>query len=166
MLVCLPCAANGLPELPDLPPPGSTLQSLDRSGYRCGESNHGFQCRRAGQLNDRVAGEPVLEIVLVYRQGRLARPVMTIDEQHFRALAKRLSVSLGTASEGDEALNAGMGGTFKNAYFVWKQNGHTWLLEQFFERVIHSGLWILADEEFDLLMSERERSSVRGVRNL
>jgi len=166
LFMCSMAAADGLPDLPQLPQVGSTLETLDRNRYICGEARFGYQCRRAGETHDRVEGESATEIVLVYRKGILVRSVISIDEQHFRSLADRISVTLGTALKGEEALNAGMGGTFNNGYFLWRRDGRSWLLEQFFERVISSGLWIMSDDEFDMMMSERERRRVRGVRNL
>jgi hypothetical protein len=155
-----------LPELPDLPAAGSTLDALDRNNYRCEQRDGGLKCQRPGKAQDRVAGEQVAEIVLVYRRGTLARTVITFDEQHFHALAQQLSLSLGPAVQGEEALNAGMGGAFKNHYYTWRHDGRAWLLEQFFERIIRSGLWMMSDDEFDALMTERERRRVRGVRDL
>jgi len=155
-----------LPALPDLPPLGSTLDALDTNAYRCEERDSSLRCRRAGRAEDRVEGEPAVEIVLIYRQRVLVRSVIALDEQQFHTLAERLSASLGPATIGDEALNAGMGGAFENHYYSWRQDGRAWLLEQFFERIIHSGLWIMNVEEVDALWAERERASVRGVRNL
>ena len=169
LFVCSPTGATDTPkslELPDLPAAGSMLGALDRNDYHCEERDGGLQCRRPGNAEDRVAGEQAAEIVLFYRRGRLVRTVVTLDEQHFRALAEQLSLSLGPAAQGDEALNAGMGGAFKNHYFMWRRDGRAWLLEQFFERIIHSGLWMMNDDEFDALMIERERRRVRGVRDL
>ena len=166
LCVSCPAGATNLPELPDLPPAGSMLNLLDRNNYRCEQRVSGLQCRRPGKAKDRVGGEAALEIVLVYRNGSLVRSVVTLDERHFREVAERLSLALGPAIQGDEALNAGMGGAFKNHYFMWRRDGRAWLLEQFFERIIRSGLWIMADDEADALLTERERRRVRGVRDL
>jgi hypothetical protein len=166
LLVCSTAGATELPALPELPPAGSSLDTLDRNVFRCEKRDSGNECRRAGETRDRVEGEPVVEIVLVYRQGLLVRSVIALDEQRFRALAERLTGSLGPADQGGEDLNAGMGGTFKNHFYLWRQGGRAWLLEQFFERIIRSGLWIMNRDEVDVLMTERERSRVRGVRNL
>jgi len=155
-----------LPELPDLPPAGSSLDALDRNNYHCVQHDGGLQCRRPGKAQDRVAGEQAAEIVLVYRRGLLARTVVTLDEGHFQAIAEQLFFSLGPAAQGDEALNAGMGGAFKNHYYIWRHDGRAWLLEQFFERIIRSGLWLMNDDEFEALMTEREQRRVRGVRDL
>ncbi len=169
LFVCFTAAATNLPDLPqfpDLPPMGSKLDVLDRNNYRCEQREDGLQCRRPGKAMDRVEGEPAKEIVLVYRRGILVRAAVALDEQQFRVLADRLSLSLGLATRGNESLNAGMGGVFKNHFYIWRHDGRSWLLEQFFERIIYSGLWIMNDEEIDVLMTEREQRRVRGVRNL
>ena len=73
---------------------------------------------------------------------------------------------LGRAAREREALNAGMGGTFENQYYIWRRDGRVWLLAQFYQRSTDSGLWMMNEAQFDALMSERERRKVRGVRNL
>lgn len=152
--------------LPHMPSAGSMLDALDRTIYRCEQRADSVECRRPGDAADYVEGEPAIEIVLVYRHGVLVRSVVTFDEQNFNAIAEKLSVTLGRAVRGGEALNAGMGGTFENQYYVWRRDRRTWLLEQFYQRIAHSGLWMMNGTEFDALMSERERGKVRGVRNL
>ena len=169
LCVCFSAGATNsadLPALPDVPPAGSMLDVIDRNIYRCEQRTSGVECHRPGDTPDLVEGEPAIAIVLVYRQGVLVRSVVTLDEQHFHAVAKKLSVTLGRATQGGEVLNAGMGGTFDNQYYVWRRDGCVWLLEQFHKRIIHSGLWTMNATEFDALMSERERRSVRGVRDL
>ena len=165
---CAAVATNSaeLPALPNLPPAGSMLNVLDRNIYRCDQLADNVECRRPGDMADHVEGEPAIEIVLVYRQGALIRSVVTFDEQRFNAVADKLSLTLGLAAGGGEALNAGMGGTFENQYYIWRRDGRTWLLEQFYQRIAHSGLWMMNATEFEVLMSERERRRVRGVRDL
>ena len=155
-----------LPALPDVPPAGRMLDVLDRNIYRCEQHADSVECRRPGDAADHVEGEPAIEIVLVYRQGILVRSVVTFDEQHFHAVAEKLSETLGRAALGGEALNAGMGGTFENQYYIWRRDERAWLLEQFHKRITHSGLWTMNATEFDSLMSEREQRTVRGVRDL
>jgi hypothetical protein len=155
-----------LPVLPDVPPAGSMLDGLDRTIYRCQQHADSVECRRPGGTADHVEGEPAIEIVLVYRQRVLVRSVVTFGEQHFNAIAGKLSVILGRAAREREALNAGMGGTFENQYYIWRRDGRVWLLEQFYQRITDSGLWMMNEAQFDALMSERERRKVRGVRNL
>lgn len=155
-----------LPALPNVPPAGSMLDALDRTIYRCEQHADSVECRRPGDAADHVEGEPAIEIVLVYRQGVVVRSVVTFDEQNFNAVAEKLSLTLGRATRGGEALNAGMGGTFENHYYIWRRDGRVWLLEQFYQRITHSGLWTMNGTEFDALMSGRERGKVRGVRNL
>jgi hypothetical protein len=159
-------SAAELLALPHMPSAGSMLDALDRTFYRCEQHASQVECRRRGDAADRVVGEPVIEIVLVYRQGVLVRSAITFNEQNFNAVADKLSLTLGSAAQGGEALNAGMGGSFENQYFIWQRAGRAWLLEQFYQRITHSGLWMMNETEFDALMSERERSKVRGVRNL
>jgi hypothetical protein len=149
-----------------MPPAGSMLDVIDRNIYQCEQRAGSAECRRPGDTFDHVEGEPAIEIVLVYRQGILVRSVVTLDEQNFHAVAEKLSVTLGRADRGGEALNAGMGGTFDNQYYIWRRDGRVWLLEQFYKRITDSGLWTLNVTEFDSLMSERERRRVRGVRDM
>jgi hypothetical protein len=154
------------PLLPDVPPAGSRLDVLDRSIYRCEQRDDSIHCRRPGGAADHVVGEPAIGVVLVYRQDVLVRAVATFDEQRFNAVADKLSRSLGRTARESEDLNAGMGGTFENNYYIWRDDGRVWMLEQFFERITHSGLWSMDSNEFDALMDERERRRVRGVRDL
>ena len=156
----------GLPALPHVPSAGSMLDGLDRTIYRCEQRVESVECRRIGETADHVEGEPAIEIVLVYRQGVMVRSTVTFDEQNFNAVAEKLSVTLGRAARGGEALNAGMGGSFENQYYIWRRDGRALLLEQFYQRIAHSGPWTMSGTEFDALMSERERRKVRGVRNL
>ena len=164
--ICIYSGTTNAAALPGLPPAGSKIDVLDRNIYSCEQHNGNLQCRRSGGAADYVDGETALEIVLIYRQGVLVRSVVTFEEQRFHAVADKLSETLGSAARGGEALNAGMGGTFENQYYVWRHDGRVWLLEQFFQRIMHCGLWIMSGAEFDNLMSERERLRVRGVRNL
>jgi len=169
LCACLPAwAANlaELPALPNVPPAGSTFDALDRTIYRCEQCVDSVECRRPGDTADFVEGEQAIEVVLVYRQGAMVRSVVTFDEQNFNAVADKLSLTLGRAVRGGEALNAGMGGSFENQYYIWRRDGRAWLLEQFYQRITHSGLWMMSGTELDGLMSERERRRVRGVRNL
>ena len=169
LCACFSAGATDLaesPALPNMPSAGSMLDGLDRTIYRCELCADKVECRRPGDTADHVDGEPAIEVVLVYRQGVLVRSVVTFDEQNFNAVAEKLSVTLGRAAQGGEALNAGMGGRFENQYYIWRRDGRAWLLEQFYQRITHSGLWMMNGSEFDVLMSERERRKVRGVRNL
>lgn len=161
------CSAAAAVDLPDMPVSGSRFADLDQSSYKCDPSNAGLlMCRRAGAVTDRIGGCPVREIVVFYRDGIQVRSVIKLDEENFSEFADTLLGVLGDAVEGIEFLNAGMGGAFENRYYLWKRDGHSWMLEQFFERIIHSGLWIVSDAEMETLMAERERTRVRGVRNL
>jgi len=169
LCACFSAGAANLAELPALsnvPPEGSMLDALDRAIYRCEQHSDSVECRRPGDIADQVGGEPAIEIVLVYRQRVLVRSVVTFNEQNFNAVADKLSLSMGRAVRGGEALNAGMGGSFENQYYIWRRDGRAWLLEQFYQRITHSGLWMMSGSEFDVLMSERERRRVRGVRDL
>lgn len=169
LCACFPVEATNLAEFPTLsnvPPAGSMLDVLDRSIYHCEQHADNFECRRPGDTADHVEGEPAIEIVLVYREDVLVRSVVTFNERNFNTVADKLSLTLGRAVRGAEALNAGMGGTFDNQYYIWRRDGHAWLLEQFYRRITHSGLWMMNGAEFVALMSERERRKVRGVRDL
>jgi len=169
LCACFSAGATDLAESPALPnmlSAGSMLDALERTIYRCERHADKVECRRPGDTADHVEGEPAIEIVLVYRQDVLVRSVVTFNEQNFNAVAEKLSVTLGRAIRGGEALNAGMGGSFENQYYIWRRDGRTWLLEQFYQRITHSGLWMMSGTELDGLMSERERRRVRGVRNL
>lgn len=162
--LCMPAVAL---DLPDLPNTGSQFAELDRSVYKCDARNEGLlMCRRAGEKTDRVAGNQVREIMVFYRGGLQVRSVVKVDEQRFSAIAEALTESLGNSEEDIELLNAGMGGAFENRYQIWRHDGRIWMLEQFFERIVYSGLWIMEDAELDTMLAERERRRVRGVRNL
>jgi hypothetical protein len=158
--------AAELSGLPDMPRAGSNVGELDRNIYYCEQHDTSLQCQRSGGAADHVGGEQAIEIVLFYRQGELVRSVVTFDEQRFLPVVAKLARAFGCSEHGSEKLNAGMGGTFENAYYVWREDRRVWLVEQFFQRISRSGLWIMNAAEFDTLMAERERLRVRGVRNL
>ena len=153
-------AAAQLPEL------GSEFDRLDRASYRCSLWEQGERCARPGTAADTLAGESVIEVVLFYRDGVLVRTVRVFDERRYDALVPALSARFGVPIAGTEKLKAGMGGVFDNRQHIWGQGGQVWMFEQFFARIIHSGLWQLSQDEFEMLMTERERLRVRGARDL
>jgi hypothetical protein len=162
----LACSAAGAVTLPEVPATGSRLEDLDRSRFQCRAGDRLTECRRPGKPADRIDDEPVIEIVLFYRDRTLVRTAFVFDERHFDALARKLSGPLGTPRQGSEGLKAGMGGVFQNRYYIWKRDGRAWFAEQFFERIISSGLWILDETELAVLFAEREQMRVRGARDL
>ena len=160
------CSAAAAVTLPEVPVTGSRLDRLDQNLFQCRATQNEAVCRRPGKPTERIGDEPVIEIVLFYRDGVLVRSVFAFDEGRSDALAQQLSGQLGTAIEGSELLKAGMGGVFENRYYVFKRDGRVWFFEQFFERIMNSGLWVMDDAEFAALLAERERVRVRGARDL
>lgn len=160
------CTVASAATLPDAPSAGSKLEALDRNLYQCVSTDQGSECRRKGNQADRIATEPVIEIVLFYRDDTLVRSVFAFGEAHLEALVEQLSGELGTPQQGSELLIAGMGGVFENRYYTWRLNGHVWFVEQYFERVTSSGLWRMDAAEFAAFQSERDRVRVRGARDL
>ena len=152
------CLTAGAVTLPEAPANGSTLDDLDRNLFQCRVADQLTQCRRRGKPSDQIAGEPVIEIILSYRENILVRTVFTFSEAHLDRLVEQLSQQLG--------VPAGMGGVFENRYYVWKRNGTTWFVEQYFERITDSGLWTISGDELEALFAERERQRVRGARDL
>lgn len=161
--MCLSAAAE---TLPPAPADGSALDDLDRNLFQCRPADPLVQCRRRGQTSERIAGEPVIEIVLSYRDNTLVRSVFTFSEARLDQVVQQLSQQLGAPAAGREGLKAGMGGVFENRYYVWKQDGKAWFVEQYFERITDSGLWTMSEAELDALLAERERQKVRGARDL
>lgn len=160
------CLTAGAVTLPETPANGSTLDDLDRNLFQCRVADQLTQCRRRGKPSDQIAGEPVIEIILSYRENILVRTVFTFSEAHLDRLVGQLSQQLGVPVAGSEGLKAGMGGVFENRYYVWKRNGTTWFVEQYFERITDSGLWTISGDELEALFAERERQRVRGARDL
>ncbi|UCH48010.1 MAG: hypothetical protein JSU95_18575 [Betaproteobacteria bacterium] len=163
LLACWSATAATLPQVPEA---GSRLGDLDKSSFKCRTIESLADCRREGLAADRIAEESVRTIVLFYRDGVLVRSVFTFTEQHFEELVGRLTEQLGTPESGSEGLKASMGGVFQNRYYVWKLNGRVWFVEQYFERVATSGLWVMDEVEFAALQAERESVRFRGARDL
>ncbi len=161
--VCLSAAAVTLPAPPA---DGSALDELDQNLFQCRPADPLVQCRRRGRASERIAGEPVIEIVLSYRENTLVRSVFTFSEARLDQVVQQLSQQFGAPVAGREGLKAGMGGVFENRYFVWKRDGSAWFVEQYFERITDSGLWTMSEAELEVLLAERERQKVRGARDL
>lgn len=166
LMALVACSAAGAMTLPVVPQPGSRLETLDRNLFQCNVTDRVTECRRPGLPADRIGEKPAIEIVLFYRDRVLVRSAFVFDERHFDTLIQTLSNRLGTPLSGSEGLKAGMGGVFENRYYVWKLDGRVWFAEQFFERIINSGLWLLDEEEFASLLAGREQMRTRGARDL
>ncbi len=156
----------GALDLPGAPPLGSSLDALDRSHFACAAAAPGSVCRYQPDSKLVLENQPARAVVLYYRGGVLARATVAIDETRFHALLGSLSATLGAGEERPEKLKAGMGGVFPNRIYVWRDRGRTVMLEQYFERVVYSGVSVMSDREFEALMTERDSSRVRGVRDL
>ncbi len=163
LLACWYAQAATLPNMPAI---GSGLGDLDKTGFQCRSSDRGVECRRLGTEADRIAEEPAVTVVLFYRDALLARCVVGFSESRFGAVVGRLSQQLGQPEHGTESLKAGMGGVFENRYYLWRRNGRVWFIEQFFERITVSGLWVMEEAEFEAMLAERDRMRVRGARDL
>ncbi|KPK34404.1 MAG: hypothetical protein AMJ66_03835 [Betaproteobacteria bacterium SG8_40] len=160
------CLSAGAVTLPEVPANGSALEDLDRNVFQCRAADQLTQCRRRGKPSDQIAGESVFEIVLSYRENTLVRTVFTFSEARLDQFVEQLSRQLGAPAAGSEGLKAGMGGVFENRYYVWNRGGKAWFVEQYFERITDSALWMMSDSELDRLFAERERQRVRGARDL
>lgn len=160
------CLAAGAVTLPEAPANGSNLDDLDRNLFQCRAADELTQCRRRGKPSDQIVGEPVIEIVLSYRENILVRSVFTFSEAHLDLMVEQLSQQIGDPVAGSEGLKAGMGGVFENRYYAWRRDGKAWLVEQYFERITDSGLWSMSETELDTFFAERERQRVRGARDL
>ena len=163
LLACCSATAATLPEVPAV---SGELNDLDQGLFKCRRVDSATECRYQGRPADRVAEEPVMAMVLLYRDDALARAVYAFEETHFDEFVGRLTEQLGTPQSGAEGLKAGMGGVFENRYYVWRLNGRVWFVEQFFERIATSGLWVMDEAEFVLLQAERESKRFRGARDL
>lgn len=163
LLVCGSATAATLPQVPAV---DGRLGDLDQSAFQCRKVDNGVECRREGRPTDRIAKEPVMTMVLLYRDEALVRSVYAFTEEHFDELVGRLTDQLGNPKSGSEGLIAGMGGVFQNRHYVWKLDGRVWFVEQYFERIATSGLWVMDDAEFAALQAERESMRFRGARNL
>ena len=163
LLACWTAAAATLPQVPAT---SSALGGLDKSLFECRTVQSGEECRRQGHSDDRIAEEAVVEMVLLYRDESLVRSVFSFKEAHFDDFVTRLTEQLGVPESGSEGLKAGMGGVFQNRYHVWKSDGDVWFVEQYFERISISGLWVMNDAEFEALQAERESVRFRGARDL
>ncbi len=160
------CLSAGAVTLPDAPASGSKLDDLDRNLFHCRAADQLTHCRRRGKPTDQIAGEPAIEIVLSYRQNILVRTVFTFNEARVDQMVERLSQQLGAPVAASEGLKAGMGGVFENRHFIWKRDGKAWFVEQYFERITDSALWVTSETELDTLFAERDRQRVRGARDL
>lgn len=158
-----PVCAAGIPPLPDV---GSGIDQVDQTLFKCQADGSETRCARPGTALDLVAGERVIEVVLFYRAGKLFRSVLVLDERRYDHIVAGLSHQLGAGEQAREGLKAGMGGIFDNRQQIWRRDGHVWMLEQYFERIIHSGLCVTNEAQFETLMAERERMRFRGARDL
>ena len=166
IITLLACWSAAAATLPQVPATASRLADLDRNLFKCGTVENRAECRSQGQPAGGIAEEPVVAMVLLYRDEALVRSVFAFKEDQFDELVGRLTQQLGTPESGSEGLKAGMGGVFENRYYVWKLNGRIWFVEQFFERISTSGLWIMGAAEFAALQAERESMRFRGARDL
>lgn len=166
LLACWAVTAAIAATLPQAPAAGSRLDALDKTSFKCRALETGLECRRQGRPSERIAEQPLIEMVLLYRDEALTRSVFTFKEEHFEKLVARLTEQQGAPDSGDEGLKAGMGGVFKNHYYVWKLNGRVWFVEQYFERISTSGFWLMDEAEFAALQAERESMRFRGARDL
>ena len=155
--------AAGLPLLPDV---GSSIEQVDRATYRCEQGERETRCSRPGNAAEQVAGETVIEVVLFYRDGALTRSVLVLNEQRYDEIVAGLSQTLGAGEAAGDKLIAGMAGVFDNRQHIWRHNGRVWMLEQYFERIIHSGLCVTGEAEFEALLTERDKARIRGARDL
>ncbi len=146
--------------------PGAPSGEFDLSAFACADAGGERLCRRSGDGTGSMEGATVRAIVLALRDGELARVSWAFDENAFDRVRRQLAQRLGPGEAGTELLKAGMGGVFPNRFVVWRHDGQVWLLEQYFERVIHSALTRMSPQEFDRLWSHRERLRVRGARDL
>ncbi len=152
--------------LPQVPGAGSRLDELDKSSFKCRAVESGVECRARGRPADRIADQPVIAMVLFYRDEVLVRSVFAFKEECFEELVGRLTGQHGSPDSGSESLKAGMGGVFENRYYWWNLNGPVWFVEQFFERIATSGVWLMDESEFAALQAERESMRFRGARDL
>jgi hypothetical protein len=143
-----------------------TLAAIDRGVYQCERTGQDTECRRKGSPAERIAGEAVTEIVLLYRGPVLVRTVFAFSEADFDTLADQLTAALGPPESGHESLKAGMAGVFENRFYVWTSDDQVWFAEQYFERVTTSGLWHMDAAEFAAFQVERDRARVHGARDL
>ena len=165
-IALLACWAVTAATLPQAPAAGSRLDALDKTSFNCRALESGVECRRQGRSAERIAEQPLITMVLLYRDEVLIRSVFTFKEEQFEQLVGRLTEQYGTPDSGSEGLKAGMGGVFKNHYYVWKLNGRVWFVEQYFERISTSGFWLMDEAEFTALQAERESMRFRGARDL
>jgi hypothetical protein len=163
LLVLLGVAAAALPDAPAL---GSSPDGLDSSTFQCSSHERVLRCERPGREGENVAGIAVIAVVLFYRDGSLVRSVHVFDEQGYDEVVHGLSKQLGVPEPHTESLKAGMGGVFENRQRIWRRDGTVWMFEQYFERILHSGLWRMHESEYEKLLTARERVTVRGARDL
>lgn len=143
-----------------------TLAAVDRTQYQCQAVRQGTECRRKGDPADRIDGDAVTEIVLLYRNNTLVRTVFAFSEADFDTLADYLTTVLGPPKRGHELLKAGMAGVFENHYYIWTHGNQVWFAEQYFERVTTSGLWHMDAAEFAAFQAGRDRARRHGARDL
>ena len=164
VVVTVPLAIPGQPLR--TPAVASTLAAVDRTVYRCESTAQATDCRRGADPAERLAGQRLTEIALLYRDGRLVRTTYVFNESGFDKIASELTAAFGTPMPGHELLRAGMAGVFENRYYIWEDGDQTWFAEQYFERVTTGALWHMDSAEFAALQAERDRSRVRGARDL
>lgn len=152
--------------LADLPAPGSPQESLELSAYLCARDARELLCRRAESGAPLLYGVPPIASVLALRDDSLMRVSITFDEVRFDDIRRAMRAELGPGEEGSELLTAGMGGSFANRFEFWRQDGRILLLEQYFERVVRSGLSVMSVNEFERLQLLRQSQRVHGARDL
>lgn len=163
LVAAAPVGAAGMPLLPDV---GSSIDQIDPATYQCEQGARETRCSRPGDAAEQVAGEAVIEVVLFYRDGALMRSVLVLDEQRYDEIVAGLSQTLGAGEATGDKLIAGMAGVFDNRQHVWRHDGRVWMLEQFFERIIYSGLCVTGEAEYEALLAERDKARIRGARDL
>jgi len=151
----------------DEPALGSSLQALAAGRFDCADTEPGVRtCARKDLAGLVLEGRPVRGQLLVYRDGRLECATALIDESGFDQMRKALVARFGAGEASSERLRAGMSGMFDNRIVVWHAREGVIVLEQYFRRVIHSGVSVMTEAAHRALASSRETSRRGGARDL
>lgn len=151
----------------DEPALGSSLQALATSRYDCADTESGVRtCARKDHAGLVLEGRPVRGQLLVYRNGLLERVTTLIDESGFDPVRQALAARFGAGEASRERLRAGMSGMFDNRIVVWHEREGVIVLEQYFRRVIHSGVSVMTEAAYRALVASREASRRGGARDL
>jgi hypothetical protein len=115
---------------------------------------------------DIVIGAVPLQFFALHFDAKLAAAEARLSELRHQEAAQALAAAFGAAKIETEKLRAGMGGTFENAIYLWRQAGSTLRLEQFFRSITTSSLILTTQAHLGKLIIPKPTDARTGIKDL